>query len=201
MLALAYSVLWIGFLLLLAVWWPAKAHAGYCAKWSHGIRCASNYTIDFGPSCRRVRRCLHWVHSDPYRARDPHWTDVERRHRHYRPGRDIELSRRSGAQHCKDFVVRVTGDDRLSQEKAKVSAQDRWAVTVGTRYGAMFSDIDNAEEQDMSCVKQAPSSNTEKTQADLLGIRHHICELTARPCGPVPQEQDAQTRAKRRFER
>jgi hypothetical protein len=199
MIALGFGAFWL-FFLTVAVWWPAKAHAGYCAKWSHGIRCSSNYTIDFGPSCRRVRRCLHWVHSDPYRRHDPHWRDVERRH--YRsPGRDIELSRRSSAQHCKDFAVRVTGDDRLSQEKAKVSAQDRWAVTVGTRYGSMFSDIDNAEEQDMSCVKQAPSSNTEKTQADLLGIRHHICELTARPCGPVPQEQDAQTRAKRRFER
>jgi hypothetical protein len=200
-LALAYSVLWLGFLLLLAVSWPAKAQAGYCAKWSHGIRCSSNYTLDFGPSCRRVRRCLHWVHSDPYRARDPHWTDVERRHRHYRPGRDIEISNKRGIQSCKDFVVRVTGDDRLSHERARTSAQDRWAVTVGTRYGTLWADIDNAEDQDMSCVKQAPSSTTEKTQADLLGIRHNICELVARPCQPVPKEQDSETRAKRRFER
>jgi hypothetical protein len=195
-LALAYGVFWIGFLLLMAV--ASKAQARDCVWRQQSYACVGTLTGHL-TTCTRWRCVMPRTYH--YRDRDPHWTDVERRHRHYRPGRDIEISNKRGIQSCKDFVVRVTGDDRLSHERARTSAQDRWAVTVGTRYGTLWADIDNAEDQDMSCVKQAPSSTTEKTQADLLGIRHNICELVARPCQPVPKEQDSETRAKRRFER
>jgi hypothetical protein len=175
---------------LLLVLWTDKARSSDCVWREQQYACVGTIT-GHRSTCTRWR-CVH-PRSHYYRERGRH---------HYRhPGREFELRRRAETQNCMDFTVRVTGDDRLSQERAKVSAQDRWAVTVGTRYGAIFSDIDHAEDQDMTCVKQAPSSNTEKTQADMLGIRHHICELVARPCSPEPVEQDAQTRAKRRFER
>jgi hypothetical protein len=184
-LALAYSVLWLGFLLLLAVSWPAKAQAGYCAKWSHGIRCSSNYTIDFGPSCRRVRRCLHWVHSDPYRRYDPHHSEVERRHyrsteiRHYRDDRDEDGPR------CRD-VRRTVGQQHLTLEGAKREANDAWAALVRFHLGEKFIDLTNARHVTYSCSR----SSIKDASVTTLGQTFTRCEIEAQPCRPRRETLD-----------
>lgn len=173
----------------------SRAEAGYCVQWERGgTRCVSNLSLDFGPSCRRIRpHCRRWVDTEPYR--DSHWRDVDRR------GRHAELHHyRSRFPACKGLMIRATGDDKLNERDAKVSAQDRWAITVEARFGTLYSDIDNAHDMDVSCVKKVPTSTIEKGQAG-LGIRHHVCEIEAMPCQPDKVPQDSDTRAKRRFER
>jgi hypothetical protein len=94
-------------------------------------------------------------------------------------------------------LVRATGDDKLTDNDAKISAQDRWSIEVETRYGTRYSGIDNAERLTTACVKKVPTSTIEKGQAG-LGIRHFVCTVEAVPCPPDKIHEDV---TKRRSEK
>jgi hypothetical protein len=96
--------------------------------------------------------------------------------------------------------LRVTGTDKLDKKRAEVSAQDAWSSTVETRHGTLYSDIQNAEDLTVTCVRKVPSSIVERAQA-AGGLRHYVCEISAVPCPPEVEEKDEDTRAKRRSER
>lgn len=169
-LALGLGALWMICFLLLAAFWPAKAHAGYCAKWSHGIRCSSNYTIDFGPSCRRVRRCLHWVNHDHYRRHDPHARDVEIHH--YRDAY-------SGERDCKP-MRRTVGQQHLTLDGAKKEANDAWAGLVRFHHGELYIDLSNARRVSYQCSR----SSIKEGGVATLGQTFTRCEIQAIPCPP-----------------
>ncbi len=96
--------------------------------------------------------------------------------------------------------MRATGDDKLEEDRAQVSAQDHWSATVENRFGTRYSDIRYAANATSSCPRKVPTSATEKGQA-ILGIRHFVCEFEATPCAAPKLPVDEDTRAKRGSER
>jgi hypothetical protein len=133
------------------------------------------------------------------RDRDRHYDDRDDRRRGYRS--QARESTRYLNENCKwKDRIRVTGGDNLDKRKAEISAQDAWSSTVEVRFGTMFSDIDTAEDMVMACARKVPSSWMEKFQAS-GGVRHYVCEISAIPCPPEAEEQDKDSRAKRRFEK
>ena len=148
-----------------------RAWDGSCAYYRYGYRRARNHV---------------------YHLPEPHPTRVygyDRRH-------DDE---HAGATNCR-ASVRATGDDKLTQDNAEVSAQDRWSIEVETHHGSKFSDVRYAASVRMTCVRKVPTSATEKGQA-ALGIRHHVCAMEGKPCSAPAVRQDDESRAKRRTER
>jgi hypothetical protein len=184
---------------------PAPAEARDCTWQTQAYRCVGTITGYVTTCYRNV--C---VYPRPYYSRDHsresyhnRWKD--RRDRDDRPGyrppsRERESTRYLNEQ-CKwKDRIRVTGGDNLDKRKAELSAQDAWSSTVEVRFGTMFSDIDTAEDMVMACARKVPTSWTEKLQAS-GGLRHYVCEISAIPCPPEAEEQDRDSRAKRRFER
>jgi hypothetical protein len=114
----------------------------------------------------------------------------------YERRRDIEYA---GGVDCR-APMRATGDDRVDQDRAEVSAQDRWAVEVETHLGSKYSDVRYAADMRTTCVRKVPNTATEKGQA-LFGVRHFLCSVSARPCSAPAVRVDEDTRAKRRSER
>lgn len=94
--------------------------------------------------------------------------------------------------------VRATGDDKLDERGAEISAQDRWALEVETSRGTIKSDIRFAADVRIACVRKAPSTATEKGQAN-FGVRHHVCTATATPCQAPNELKEEEDRAKRRL--
>lgn len=94
----------------------------------------------------------------------------------------------------------ATGDDKLEEDRARLSAQERWSINVGNRRGGRFSDIRYAANATADCIQVVPSSMTERAQAS-LGLRHWVCTVEAVPCAApkIPQTED--TRAKRASEK
>lgn len=105
-----------------------------------------------------------------------------------------------GHVECKGHPLRVTGDDKLQENNAEVSAQERWALEVENRYGTLYSDVRYAKQMRITCIRKVPASVTERGQA-ALGVRHHICTVTAIACAAPAVRVDDDTRAKRRSER
>lgn len=104
-----------------------------------------------------------------------------------------------GGVECKEHM-RATGDDKLQQDNAEISAQERWALQAESRVGGIYSDIRYAANIRTTCVKRVPGSLTERGQA-ALGVRHFLCEVSARPCRAPAIRQDEDSRAKRKFDR
>lgn len=96
--------------------------------------------------------------------------------------------------------VQVSGEDKLEEERAQVSAQDHWSREVEVRYGTIFSDIQFAAQMTMACVRKVPGTATQTAQA-AIGVRHHVCSLRAVPCAAPAERQDNDTRGKRRSEK
>lgn len=96
--------------------------------------------------------------------------------------------------------IRATGDDKLEEERAQVSAQDRWSIEVETLRGTRFSDIRFAAQMTAACVRKVPTSATEKGQA-VIGVRHYVCTIEGTPCASPKLPQDEDTRAKRGSEK
>ncbi len=96
--------------------------------------------------------------------------------------------------------IRATGDDKLEEDRAQISAQDRWAIETETLRGTRFSDIRFAAQMTSACVRKVPTSATEKGQA-VIGVRHYVCTVEGTPCASPKLPQDEDTRAKRRSEK
>ncbi len=136
------------------------------------------------------RQCIR-NHSYHYPEREP-----TRVYGYARRDRDDEYG---GGVECKGSL-RATGDDKLQQENAEVSAQERWALQVESRIGGIYSDIRYAAGIRTTCVKRVPGTLSERGQA-ALGVRHFLCEVEARPCRAPAIRQDEESRAKRKFDR
>lgn len=133
---------------------------------------------------------------------------VEARERRYRPPvyayeRRVEREDEPPRAHClfEHPAIRATGDDKLKEEAAQVSAQDRWAIEVATMRGVRFSDIRNAAHMTAACVKKVPETWTEKKQADAADLRHFVCTIEAVPCAAPKMPVDEDTLAKRKAEK
>lgn len=154
--------------------------ASYCAYW----RTAQVGEWPFY-SYRRV--CGHWVREETTRvyAYSRRLTEIEEDH----------------ANCLWQFpAIRATGDDKLEEERAQVSAQDRWSIEVETRHGTRFSDIRYAARATSSCARKVPTSATANVQAT-LGIRHFSCVYEAVPCAAPKLPVDEDTRGKRASEK
>lgn len=152
----------------------------------------------------------HYFYSPSYRTyRRAH----PRNHAYYRPEREptrvYSYERRrdrdddreyGGGVECKGQSLRVTGDDKLQENNAEISAQERWALEVENRYGTLYSDVRYAKNMRVTCIRKVPASVTERGQA-ALGVRHHICTVTAIACAAPAVRVDDESRAKRRSEK
>lgn len=105
-----------------------------------------------------------------------------------------------GHVECKSQPLRVTGDDKLQENNAEVSAQERWALEVENRFGTLYSDVRYAKQMRVTCIRKVPASVTERGQA-ALGVRHHICTVTAIACAAPAVRVDEESRAKRKSEK
>ena len=166
---------------------------------------------------REFRRCEHraWDGSCTWYSRGHYfWSPTYRTYRREHPRnhtyhlpetrvygyrRDRDGEEYGGGVECKGSL-RATGDDKLQQDNAEVSAQERWALQVESRIGGIYSDIRYAANIRTTCVKRVPGTLSERGQA-ALGVRHFLCEVEARPCRAPAIRQDEDSRAKRRSER
>ncbi len=178
---------------------PAQASASCVWREQQGI-CRDSFT---GARYYCTRNTCVYPRTYYSRSRD---YDRERRYydrddrRGYRSPPARESTRRV-SEGCKwNDRLRVTGTDKLDKDRAEVSAQDAWSSAVEVRYGTLYSDIANAEDLVVTCVRKVPSSIVERAQA-AGGLRHHVCELSAVPCAPEAEEKDEKSRAKRLLER
>ena len=171
---------------------------------------------------REFRRCEHraWDGSCTYYSRghyfySPTYHTYRRTHPRnqvyhlpetrvygYERRRDRDDDREyAGGIDCKSYAVRIAGDDKLDENRAEVSAQDRWSIEVETSHGGtMHSDIRFAKNIKTKCVRKVPTSASEKGQA-MLGVRHYVCAISAVPCAAPAIRQDEDSRAKRKSER
>ena len=175
---------------------PALAIKAWAQEYTCGYRtypCRDTWTGQI-VTCER-RHCHRFRNHTYYlpEHRAPRVYSYERRR-----DRDDDVEYAGGVQ-CKE-PMRATGDDKQEQDRAEVSAQDRWSVEVEVRLGTMYSDIRYAGQMRTTCVRKVPNTATEKGQA-LFGIRHFVCTLTARPCVAPAVRVDEDSRAKRRSER
>jgi hypothetical protein len=137
--------------------------------------------------------CARWRYRDDYRDE----TRVYGYERRY----EREEDERPAVSEClfRYPPIRATGDDKLAVEKARISAQDRWSIEVETMRGTRFSDIHNAMRMTASCVEKVPTTDTEKGQASILGLRHYVCSVEAVPCTspklPIEPDEIAKRRA------
>jgi hypothetical protein len=135
-----------------------------------------------GPSCVRRWRCIYsWHRRVDYRQHDP------------RP-EDVDDGRRCKWSHW----IREAGNDKTTENDARISAQDRWSQAVEIRLGTLYSDVEMAEELKTTCVKKVPTTATATVGASLLGLRHFVCEIEGVPCAPARTDADP---AKRRMEK
>jgi hypothetical protein len=152
-----------------------------------------------GRSCVRRRVCTygwrpysrgeyfghrHLYRSEDYRQRDPRREDVD------------------DGKRCKwSHWIRETGNDKLTEQDARVSAQDRWAATVEVRLGSLYSDVERAEELMTTCIKKVPTTGTQQVGA-ILGVRHFVCEVEGIPCAPAREDREpTKRRLEKAFER
>lgn len=105
----------------------------------------------------------------------------------------------AGGVHCKPRI-RVTGDDKLQENNAEISAQERWALEIEGNFGTLYSDIRYARNMRLTCVRKVPASVTERGQA-ALGVRHHVCSFEGEPCRAPAVRVDEDSRAKRRSDK
>jgi hypothetical protein len=185
LLLMLFGFLFVVFLVLLFM---GDAKAASCGRWETYARTRCDPLADFPHiSCRRHyhRRCAYWVHGEPELDRYPRPNERQYRSLELRQDLRKERERCRWSQH-----MRATGDDKLDEKSAQTSAQDRWAIMVETRLGSLYADIDNAADLRVACVKKVPTTGTQKGQASLLGIRHHVCEIEAVPCAPGREETD-----------
>lgn len=164
---------------------PGPSEARDCVV--HGWRqvCNRDWPV---PSCWSQRYCRRWERDESTRVygyASPRYESVEER------------------AHClfQFPAIRATGDDKLEEERAQVSAQDRWAIETETRYGTRFADVRNAAALTKACVKKVPTTDTEKGQANLLGVRHYVCTVEAVPCAAPKVPVEEEDIAKRRMEK
>lgn len=169
--------------LVLIVAAPQFANAA-CGEWRWRTACRGWPNED----CVRQKYCRYWVQSEPSRV-----YGYERRER--------ERDEPPRAHCLYEFPpIRATGDDKLDEDKAQVSAQDRWSIEIENRHGTRFSDIRFAARATSACARKVPTSATEKGQA-ALGIRHWACVYEAVPCSSPKIPVDEDTRAKRSSEK
>ncbi len=160
---------------------PTGAEARECAR--YGIRLVHR---EFPYHSYRERYCRYWTQGERYRLLDEHaYRDDERE-----PAR-VKCLFNQGP-------LKATGDDKLEERNAEVSAQDRWSIEVETNRGTIYSDIRFAADMRVACVRKAPTTATEKGQA-LAGIRHYACTVSAVPCAAPNEPKEEDDRAKRKF--
>ncbi len=178
---------------------PTQAEARDCVwRQTEGI-CRDTFTGARYYCTRNTCVYPRTYYRTPYRDRYNHSDD----RRYYNRDREVgrTASTRRVPERCLwEARLRVTGTDKLEKSRAEVSAQDAWSSTVETRHGTLFSDIQNAADLIVTCVRKVPSSIVERAQA-AGGLRHFVCEISAVPCPPEAEEQDDDSRAKRRMER
>lgn len=165
---------------------PASpSDAAYCGQWAWRNACRAWPAED----CVRQRYCRYWMRGEPR---------VYGYERRAERDRDDEPPK----AHCQFDQPRMTatGDDKLEEDRARLSAQERWQINVGNRRGGRFSDIRFAAQATADCIQVVPSSLTERAQAT-IGIRHWVCTFEAVPCAAPKIPQDEDTRAKRTLER
>jgi len=157
----------------------APAHAQSCSCGYYLVRVVKEWP-DFNRTERRCYRCQRATRVYSYERRED---DPPR-------------------AHCLwDFPpIRATGDDKLEEDRAQISAQDRWSIEVETRHGTRFSDIRFSARATSACARKVPTSATEKGQA-VLGIRHFACVYEATPCAAPKLPVDEDSRAKRSSEK
>ena len=182
------AVFALGWLLLATA---PKAH-GYCAEWGERPMVNRYWPYDVRVESYCVRRY------GEYRHRRPRVYGYERRDDYRDEPRRDETPR--GRCLNEYPPISVTGDDKLTEKDAEISAQDRWSIEVETKRGTRFSDIRYAAGMTAACVRKVPTSSTERGQA-ALGIRHYICTIEATPCTSPKERIDDETRAKRRSEK
>ncbi len=173
--------------LVLIVAGPHLANAErYCARWER-------QTVGDWPFYHYRNYCARWG----WRDRDYESTRVYG----YERRRSDDEDERLAVSEClfRYPPIRATGDDKLAVEKARISAQDRWSIEVETMRGTRFSDIHNAMRITASCVEKVPTTDTEKGQASILGLRHYVCSVEAVPCTspklPIEPDEIAKRRA------
>ena len=136
-----------------------------------------------------------------YRPRNHVYHLPETRVYGYERRRDRDDDREYGGHvECKSQPLRVTGDDKLQENNAEISATERWSLEVENRYGTLYSDARYAKQMRVICIRKVPASVTERGQA-ALGVRHHICTVTAIACAAPAVRVDEDSRAKRRSEK
>ncbi len=177
---ITFAVVFGTFLLLFLM--TDRAKAGYCASWvKAGYRCASNYSLDFGPSCRWQRAyCRRWVHTDH---------DDDRRHYRHR-GRDAEIyygnSERGGYRpSCAQTQLSVVGDASITEDGAKAQAEQSWTREVRWRYGAAYGDLSNARNLNWECGRSSVR-NIPGTTRPL----QFTCDISAVPCRAQKQREE-----------
>lgn len=178
---------------------PTQAEARDCVWQTRTYACVGTLT-GYVTTCTRNVCVYPRTYYNRYRDYDRRRDYDRDDRRDYRAPRSRESTRRV-SEGCKwHDRLRVTGTDKLDKDRAEVSAQDAWSSAVEVRHGTLYSDIANAEELVVTCVRKVPSSIVERAQA-AGGLRHHVCEISAVPCAPEAEEKDDDSRAKRRLER
>ncbi len=175
--------------LVLIVCGPHLANAErYCAAWGR-------QAIGDWPWYTYRTYCARWR----YRDRDYESSRV------YGYERRIEREREEVEVrgHClwNHPIVSATGDDTLQEEKARLSAQDRWSLTVEHLRGTRYADVRNAAHLTAACIKKVPVTWTEKKQADWVDVRHYVCTVEAIPCSAPKVAVEEEDIAKRKVER
>lgn len=166
--------------------------------------CDMNWDFQCRRHLRRGR-CLAWrsrpYYDDdaPYRRYDPR-PETQTRTRVYayehRGEREQTWSERAECR--EDWRRSVTGTVHQSEDKAQLAAQEAWAREIENRHGTRWSDIGSAGGMTAECIAKVPNGVFQAAEASALGIRHHVCSITATPCRPslkIIREEDIAKRA------
>jgi hypothetical protein len=87
---------------------------------------------------------------------------------------------------CRE-IRRVVGDQHLTVDGAKKSANDAWAGAVRFHLGEKFMDLSNARHITYTCSR----SSIKEGGVTTLGQTLTRCEIEAQPC-PAPRERDGE---------
>jgi hypothetical protein len=186
----------IAFLVFIALAVKAPAQELYC-RWRTYCNTGDNDTwaAIVGRSCVRRRVCTYGYRYGLYAGRfqHQHLYRGEEDYRRRDPRPDADDGKRCKWSHW----IREVGNDKLSEQDARVSAQDRWSQAAEARLGTLYSDVEKAEELMTTCVKKVPTTATQGVGA-ALGLRHFVCEVEGVPCAPAREDREP---TKRRIER
>ncbi len=166
----------LGALLLALVPQPAPAQ-DMDTRWATQRFCA-RYAWD--GSCLRYRYQRRHIYRPAYRGPESRYADL----RYYAAPREDSDERR-----CRD-IRRAVGDQHLTVDGAKKAANDSWAGTVRFHLGEKFMDLSNARSLVYTCSR----SSIKEGGVTTLGQTLTRCELEARPCAPLTQEETREER-------